>query len=247
MVQREIKILYKQTILGFSWAVLRPLISMVIFTFIFGGLAKIPSDGIPYPIFSFTALVPWLYFSTSLTKSTVSLVSGSSIINKVYFPRLIIPLTPALAGMIDFFISFVIIIFLMFYFSMLPTINIIYIPVLVFLMFLTSSGVGFWLSALAIQYRDVKHAIQFLAQILMYVAPVVWPLSIVSEKYGNEVVLLYAIYPMVGVIEGFRSSLLNHNQMPWDLILIGFISSSIIFFSGMRYFLKKQLIFSDVA
>ena len=247
MVMREIKVLYKQTILGFTWAILRPVISMIIFSIIFGKLAKLPSDGIPYAVFSYTALVPWIYFSTSLTKSSNSLIAGAGMLSKIYFPRLIIPITPVFAGLIDFIIALIIVFFLMFYYSLIPTINIIWLPLLVFLMVLCSSGIGMWLSALAIQYRDIRHATQFLAQLLMYCAPVVWPASLISDKLGEHYLLLYGLYPMVGVIEGFRSCLIGQNPMPWDLIGMGFISSIILFFSGMLYFKNRESIFADVA
>ena len=239
--------LYKQTILGFTWAIIQPVFSMIVFSIVFGRLAKIPSDGIPYPIFTFAALVPWTYFSSSMTASTNSLISGASIFTKVYFPRLIIPFTPVLSKLVDFGISFIILIGLMIWYNIIPTINILFLPLLIFLMVLTSSGIGMWLSALAIQYRDIRQGIPFLSQLLMYAAPVVWPVSLISDKFDNAGRLFYGLYPMGGVIEGFRSALLGQNPMPWDLICIGFISSSILFFTGAIYFKKKEQIFVDVA
>ncbi|MCF7822759.1 MAG: ABC transporter permease [Candidatus Marinimicrobia bacterium] len=247
MVMREVTVLYKQTILGFSWAVIRPVLSMIIFSIIFGGLAKMPSDGIPYPVFSYTALVPWLYFSTAMTKSTQSLIGGANIFTKVYFPRIIIPLTPVLAGLIDFFIALVVVGVLMAYYSIMPTINIIWLPLLILIMIMTSAGIGMWLSSLAIQYRDIRFAVQFLSQLLMYAAPVVWPASLIAEKYGQKIHLIYGLYPMAGVIEGFRSALLGQLEMPWDLIGMGFISGFILFISGALYFKRKERIFADVA
>jgi lipopolysaccharide transport system permease protein len=247
LILRDIKGLYKQTVLGFAWAIIRPLFSMVIFSIVFGKLANIDSDGIPYPIFSYAALVPWTYFSSAMTASTDSLISGSGIFTKVYFPRLVIPLTPVFAKLIDFGISFLIIFGLMIFYHITPTINILWIPLLIILMILTSAGIGMWLSALALQYRDIKHGIQFLAQLLMYAAPVVWPISLLTEKFGETVTLFYGLYPMAGVIEGFRSALLGHNPMPWDLIGIGSISAIVIFISGAMYFRKKERIFADVA
>jgi lipopolysaccharide transport system permease protein len=247
MISREIKVLYKQTVMGFSWAIIRPLTSMIIFSIIFGRLAKVPSDGIPYPVFSYTALVPWIYFSTAFGKSANSLISNSAMISKIYFPRLIIPLTPLFAGIIDFLIALVMLIFIMFYYSIAPTINIIWLPFLVLLMFLSAGGVGMWFSALSIQFRDIRHAIQFITQLLMYLAPVVWPASLVAEKFGNDILYLYAIYPMVGVIEGFRACLIGVNPMPWDLIVIASASSTFLFFSGLMYFQNRESIFADVA
>ena len=247
MVKREIIILYKQTILGFAWAIIRPVFSMIVFSIVFGGLAKVPSDGIPYPVFSYVALVPWTYFSTAMTRSTQSLVIGANIFTKVYFPRMIIPLTPVIAGLVDFAIALSVVGVLMVYYSIVPTINILYLPLLVILMVMTSAGIGMWLSALAIQYRDVGFATQFMSQLLMYSAPVVWPVSLIGEKFGHNAQLIYGLYPLAGVIEGFRSALLGHNPMPWDLIGMGSVSALVIFVSGALYFKRKERLFADVA
>lgn len=246
LVLREIKVLYKQTILGFSWAIIRPLFSMVIFSIVFGGLAKIPSDGIPYPVFSYTALVPWIYFSSGLTKSSQSLIGNLNIFTKVYFPRIFIPLSPIISGIIDMLIALGLLFVLMFYYNIMLSINIIWLPLLILIMFITTSGLGFWLSALAVQFRDVRHAITFLTQLMMYSAPVVWPSSMLLEKYGENIYLLYGLYPMAGVIEGFRCALLGTSAMPWSLILIGSFSSILIFISGLIYFKSKENIFADV-
>ena len=247
MVKREVTVLYKQTILGFSWAIIRPVFSMIVFSVVFGGLAKVPSDGIPYPVFSYVALVPWTYFSTAMTRSTQSLISGAGIFTKVYFPRLIIPLTPVIAGLVDFVIALAVVGVLMLYYSILPTLNVLWLPLLIVLMVMTSAGIGMWLSALAIQYRDVGFATQFMSQLLMYAAPVVWPVSLISEKFGDTARLIYGLYPLVGVIEGFRSALLGHNPMPWDLIGMGSITAVFLFVTGALYFKRKERIFADVA
>tara|TARA_Y100000768_G_C23967969_1_gene678897 strand:- start:1366 stop:2202 length:837 start_codon:yes stop_codon:yes gene_type:complete len=247
MVKREVTVIYKQTILGLSWAIVRPVFSMIIFSVIFGNLVKAPSDGIPYPIFSYIALVPWTYFSTAMTRSANSLVNVAGIITKVYFPRIIIPLVPVVAGLIDFFIALAIVGFLMIYYSILPTANIVWLPLLIALMIMTSAGIGMWLSALAIQYRDVRYAAQFLSQLLMYAAPVVWPVSLIKDKFGEKIVFLYGLYPMAGVIEGFRSALTGHNPMPWNLIGMGALTAVILFFTGAFYFRQKERIFADVA
>lgn len=246
LVLREIKVLYKQTILGFSWAIIRPLFSMVIFSIVFGGLAKIPSDGIPYPVFSYTALVPWIYFSSGLTKSSQSLIGNLNIFTKVYFPRIFIPLSPIISGIIDMLIALGLLFVLMLYYNIMLSINIIWLPLLILIMLITTSGLGFWLSALAVQFRDVRHAITFLTQLMMYSAPVVWPSSMLLEKYGENIYLLYGLYPMAGVIEGFRCALLGTSAMPWSLILIGSFSSILIFISGLIYFKSKENIFADV-
>ena len=247
MVRREVIVLYKQTILGFAWAIIRPVFSMIVFSIVFGGLANMPSDGVPYPVFSYVALVPWTYFSTAMTKSTQSLIGGAGIFTKVYFPRLIIPLTPVIAGLVDFIIALGVVGVLMAYFHIVPTWNILWLPLLVIIMIMTSAGIGMWLSALAIQYRDVGLATQFLSQLLMYAAPVVWPASLLSDKFGDTARLIYGLYPLVGVIEGFRSALLGHNPMPWDLIGMGSITATVLFVSGALYFRRKERIFADVA
>ena len=247
MVKREVIILYKQTILGFAWAIIRPVFSMIVFSIIFGSLARIPSDGIPYPVFSYIALVPWTYFSTAMTKSTQSLISSTSIFTKVYFPRLIIPLTPVISGLVDFIIALGVVGVLMAYFHIVPTWNILWLPLLVVIMVMTSAGIGMWLSAMAIQYRDVRYAIQFLSQLLMYAAPVVWPVSLLSEKFGDNIAMWYGLYPMAGVIEGFRSALIGTNPMPWNLIIMGAISGCVLLLTGALYFQRKERIFADVA
>ena len=247
LIRRDVLAIYKQTVMGFTWAIIRPVFSMIIFSVIFGGLAKIPSDGIPYPIFSYAALIPWTYFSAAMNASTQSLISGKGIFTKVYFPRLIIPLTPVFSKLVDFTIAFIILFGLMAWYGISPTVNIVFLPILILMMILTASGVGMWLSAMAIQYRDIPQGVGFLSQLLMYAAPVVWPLSLLQERFGESATLIYGIYPMVGVIEGFRSSLLGHNPMPWKLIGIGTLTAIFLFISGALYFKNKERIFVDVA
>jgi lipopolysaccharide transport system permease protein len=243
LVLRDVTVLYKQTVLGFTWAILTPFFSMVVFSVIFGRLAKVPSDGIPYPIFSYAALLPWTYFSQSLTRSTESLIQNSAIFTKVYYPRLFIPLVPVLSKLVDLAIAFLLFIALMIYYRVTPTPHIVFVPVLIALMIAATAGLGMWLSALAIQFRDVKHAMTFATQILMYAAPVVWPVSLVPAQYR----LWYGLYPMVGVIEGFRAAFIGKTEMPWDLIVVGAISSLILFLSGALYFRRTERIFADVA
>lgn len=243
LVWRDIKVLYKQTVLGFLWAVIRPVFSMIVFSVVFGRLAKVPSDGVPYPIFAYVALIPWTYFSTALAGSTQSLIGNVNMLTKVYFPRLIIPMTPVLAGLADFAIAFAVLAVLMIWYGIAPTAYVIVLPVLILLMVLTASGIGMWLSALAIQYRDVRHAITFVLQLLMYAAPVVWPVSLIPEQYR----LVYGIYPMAGVIEGFRSALLGTTPMPWDLIFVGAITAGLMVVSGAFYFRRMERVFADVA
>ncbi len=240
---RDIKILYKQTILGFTWAIINPLFQMIVFSVVFGRLARIDSDGVPYPIFSYTALIPWTFFATALTFSSVSLVSGANMIGKIYFPRIVLPLASTLAKLVDFFISFFFLAILMLYYGITPTWNALALPLLVLIMVFCASGAGIWLSALSVQYRDIKHANHFVVQILMYSAPVVWPVSKVPEQYR----LVYGLYPMAGVIEGFRSSLIGTTPMPWDLIAVGGVSATLIFISGLFFFYRMERYFADVA
>ena len=247
LVKRDVLAIYKQTVLGFTWAIIRPVFTMVVFSVVFGGLAKIPSDGIPYPIFSYVALIPWTYFAAAMNASTQSLISGKGIFTKVYFPRLIIPLTPVISKLVDFAIAFVILFGLMAWYGISLTVNLVFLPILILMMMLTASGIGMWLSAMAIQYRDIPQGVGFLSQLLMYAAPVVWPISLLQDRFGESVMLVYGIYPMAGVIEGFRSALLGHNPMPWALIGIGTITALFIFFSGAFYFKSKERIFVDVA
>ena len=242
LILRDIKALYKQTVLGFSWAILRPFITMVIFQLVFNKLAKISTDGSPGPIFYYSGLVPWMYFSSSLTKSTNSLVGGAGIFTKVYFPRLVLPLVPCLASLVDFVIAMTITFILLLVYGLNPTIWILFLPVLVLIMFLTASGLGLWLSALAVQYRDIPYGVQFLVSILMWVAPVIWSTNQLPMEYR----MYYGLYPMAGVIEGFRSALYGINPMPWDLIGMGSISALILFITGAYYFKRKEQFFADV-
>ena len=249
MVLRDVKVLYKQTVLGFGWAIIRPLMMMIIFSVVFGGLAKVPSDDLPYAIFSFTAVVPWTYFQTATTLSIQSLVTNAPMFTKVYFPRLVIPLTPVIASLVDAVIAFGILLLLMLWYGVFPNWNLLVLPLLVTLVILTASGVGMWLSALAIQYRDIKHAVPFLIQLLMYAAPVVWPTSLIETRFPEHyewIRLVYGVYPMAGVIEGFRAALLGSSPMPWDLIGVGALSAAMIAISGLFYFRRKERIFADV-
>ena len=250
LVWRDIKVLYKQTVLGFSWALIRPVFSMIVFSVVFGGLADVPSDGMPYPIFAYAALLPWTYFSTSMTNSTNSLVTNAKMLTKVYFPRLIIPMTPVLAGLVDFGVASLVLAVLMVWFGIAPTVYVLLLPLLMALMVLTAAGIGMWLSALAIQYRDIKHAMTFVTQLLMYAAPVVWPVSLITEKFpewGETIRVIYGLYPMAGIIEGFRSALLGTTPMPWDLIGIGTLSAVLLAVSGAFYFRRMERFFADVA
>ena len=242
LVWRDVKIQYKQTVLGFLWAIVQPLFSMVIFSTVFGRMAKVPSDGIPYPVFSFAALLPWTYFANSLTQSSQSLITDSNLLTKVYFPRLIIPITPVLAKLVDLFVSMGILALMMVYYGIRPSANLLLIPVLLILLIMTAAGAGLWLSALAIQYRDIKFIMTFAVQLLMYAAPVVWPVSLVPDRYR----LIYGIYPMAGIIDGFRSALLGR-ATSWDLIALAAVSATLLLLTGMLYFRRTEKVFADVA
>jgi lipopolysaccharide transport system permease protein len=243
MVWRQIKTRYAQSILGIGWAVIQPVFNMLVFTVIFGNLAQIGSEGVPYAVFSYAALVPWTYFANSLTESGGSLISARNMITKVYFPRLVIPLAPVLAKLLDFGIAMLLLFGLMVYFGIAPTIWALGLPLLVALMTLTASGAGMWLTAMAIQYRDVNYALSFGVRLFMYASPVVYAASEVPQRFR----LLYGLNPMAGVIEGFRAALLGTRAMPWDLLDVGAASAIVIFVTGALYFKRMERIFADVA
>jgi len=243
LIWRQIKIRYAQSAIGIGWAIIQPLFSMVIFTIIFGNLAQIDSDGAPYALFSLAALLPWTYFSNAITDGVSSLVSEANMLRKIYFPRLLLPLSAVAAKLVDFAIAGVMMVALMVFFQTKPTIQITVLPIAVAIMLITASGVSIWLTALAVQYRDVKHAMNFLVQIFMYASPVVYATSIIPQEYR----LLYALNPMVGVIDAFRAGILGSTTIPWDLLAVGGISGMIILISGLAFFRKKEKIFADVA
>lgn len=238
---RDIKVLYAQTILGFLWAILQPLIQIVIFTIIFGKVAKISTDAIPYVLFSSVAIIPWTYMSQAMTMSSQSLVSNQNMLGKVYFPRIIFPLTSIFSKLVDFSISIALIVVLMVYYRVLPTWNLLLFPVFVLMMIAVSAGVGMWLSAMAIRFRDVKHAMPFAIRMLMYSAPIVYSATSIPHNYR----LLYSVNPIVGVIEGFRACLLG-TAMPWGYIWPGMISASVLLLSGIVYFGRMERVFVDV-
>jgi homopolymeric O-antigen transport system permease protein len=243
LVWRDIKVRYAQSVLGVGWAVIQPVFTMIVFTIVFGKLAKVGSDGVPYAIFSFTALVPWTFFSNSLTEASGSLIGASGLLTKIYFPRIIIPITPVLGKLVDFFIALLLLFLMMVWFRTIPTIWILFLPFLILIIVLSATGLGMWLTALAIQYRDIKYGMSFAIQLLMYASPVVYPASLIPDKYR----LIIALNPMFGVIEGFRSALLDTNPMPWDLIIVGGLAALTISISGVLYFNRVERIFADVA
>jgi lipopolysaccharide transport system permease protein len=238
---RDIKVRYKQTALGAAWAIIQPLFAMVIFTIVFGGLAKIPSEGIPYPLFSYSALLPWTLFAEGITRSTSSMIANSNIMTKVYFPRLVMPISGILSPIVDFAVAFIILIGMLLYYGFIPTINIIWLPAFILLALATSLGVGLWLSALNVQYRDFQYTVPFIIQIWLYSSPVVYAASLVPEKYR----LLYGLNPMAGVIEGFRWALLE-TEPPSSMIFVSILMVAVILISGAYYFKRMEKTFADV-
>jgi len=242
LTKRDIKVRYKQTVLGGLWAIIQPVFMMVVFTLFFGRLAKMPSDGIPYPIFVYAGLLPWTYFANAVSASGNSLVGSANLITKVYFPRLIIPASASLAGLLDFFIAMLVMGAMMIYYHFVPNIGILLFPLLVGLTFLCAVGVGLWLSALNVQYRDIRYVIPFLIQLWMFVSPVIYPVSMVKEKYQ----WLLALNPMGGVIKAYRASLLGHIPIDWFLLGISTSIIFVLFLSGLYYFRRMEKTFADV-
>lgn len=242
LVWRDMKVRYKQTVLGASWAIIQPFFTMVVFSLFFGKLAKVPSDGIPYPIFSYAALVPWAFFANGLNQASNSLVGSSNLIKKVYFPRLAMPLASVLGGVIDFGLAFLMLVGMMFYYSMIPTINVLWLPFFLVLAFTTSLGASLWLSATYVQFRDVRHIVPFLTQIWLFATPIAYPSSLLSEPWRS----LYGINPMAGVVEGFRWALLGIGMAPGPIVIVSSCASMILLFSGAFYFRRMEKTFADV-
>jgi lipopolysaccharide transport system permease protein len=238
---RDFKVRYKQTILGVSWAILQPVLTMVVFTILFGRLAKISSDGLPYPIFNFTALVPWTFFAYSLSHASNSLVSSANILTKVYFPRLAMPLASVLSGMVDLGLAFIVLLAMMAYYGFAPTINIIWLPLFLILALVAAVGVALWLSAMNVLFRDVRYVIPFLTQMWFFITPIAYSSTMLDEPWRS----LYGINPMAGVVEGFRWSLLGSPASP-GLILASCISAPILLVTGALYFSRMEKVFADV-
>jgi len=240
-VGRDLKVRYKQTALGFLWAIIQPLFLMVVFSLFFGRLVKIPSEGIPYPLFSFAALIPWTLFAEGLTRSTASVLHNAGIMTKVYFPRLIMPISGILSPLVDFAIAFVILLLMMVYYGYVPTIAIVLLPLFVLLALMTSLAVGLWLSATNVKYRDFQYTISFLIQLWLFASPVVYPSSLLPEQYR----ILYGLNPMAGVIEGFRWALLGTNP-PESMILVSVGVVVLLLIGGLFYFKRMEQYFADV-
>jgi lipopolysaccharide transport system permease protein len=242
-VWREIKLRYKQTAIGAAWAVLQPFLTMLLFTLVFGRFAHIPSEGSPYPIFYYSALLPWMYFSNSLQNATSTIVANQSMITKVYFPRLALPLSAVLSGLVDFGVGFVMFVVLMIYYHVRPGIPLLFFPFFLLLAVLTAAGVGLWLGAMNALYRDVRYVVPFLTQFWLFASPVAYPASLVPAKWR----WLYGLNPMAGVIEGFRWSLSGHGGAPPSrLILVSVLIIVAVLVSGLFYFQKMEATIADV-
>jgi len=239
---RDVKVRYKQTVLGAAWAIIQPFFMMVVFSLFFGRLARVPSDGIPYPVFAFCALLPWQLFAHALTESSNSLVANERLITKVYFPRLAVPISAVLGGLIDFAIAFVILLLMMAYYRIVPTRAIFALPAFILLAIVTALGVGLWLSALNVKYRDVRYTITFLVQFWLFATPVAYPSSIVPERWR----MVYGLNPMAGVVEGFRWALLGKSQGPGGLLVVSIAVVILIFLGGLYYFRRMEAEFADV-
>jgi len=243
LIWRDVKVRYKQTVIGATWAIIQPFMTMVVFSIFFGNLAKIPSDGIPYPIFSYTALVPWAFFANGLTTSSNSLVGNSNLIKKIYFPRLVMPLSGVLAGLVDFILAFIVLIVMMLAFGIVPTINIIWLPVFLLLAFVTALGVGLWLSAMNVQFRDVRYVVPFLVQLWLFATPIAYPSSLITNPVLR---LAYGLNPMTGVVEGFRWALLGVQTAPDPILLVSALAAIVVLISGAFYFRRMEKHFADV-
>jgi lipopolysaccharide transport system permease protein len=242
LIWRDVKVRYKQTALGAAWAIIQPVSTMIVFSLFFGRLAKIPSDGIPYPIFAYAALVPWTFFSNGLSQASNSLVGSSNLLKKVYFPRLSVPISSVLSGLIDFGIAFVVLLGMMLYYGIHPTLDVIWLPFLLLLTVLTSLGVSLWLSALNVHFRDVRHMLPFLTQFWLFATPIAYPSTLLSEPWRT----LYSINPMVGVVEGFRWALLGVETAPGPMLIVSSLASLALLVGGAFYFRRLEKTFADV-
>jgi len=242
LIWRDIKVRYKQTMIGAAWAVIQPFFTMVVFSVIFGKFAKIPSEGLPYPIFAYCALVPWTYFANSLTKATNTMVANQNMITKVYFPRLVLPVSAVISGIPDFLISFLVLIGMMFFYKIIPTVNILFLPLFTLLAILTALAVGLWTSAANAIYRDVQYAVPFLVQFWLFASPVVYPSSLIPAHWR----FLYGLNPMAGVIEGFRWVLLDKGEPPGLMLVVSLFMIILVFVGGIIYFRRMEGKIADV-
>jgi lipopolysaccharide transport system permease protein len=242
LMWRDVKIRYKQTALGAAWAIIQPVFTMIVFSLFFGHLAKIDSDGVPYPIFSYAALLPWTFFANGLSQSSNSLVTSTNLITKVYFPRLIIPIATVLSGVLDFALAFLVLLGMMFYYGIAPTANVFWLPAFLLLALVIALGVGLWLSALNVEYRDVRYVVPFITQFWLFATPIAYSSSLLSEPWR----MMYGLNPMVGVVEGFRWALLGTNTRPGPMIAVSSAAALIILISGAFYFRRMEKTFADI-
>ncbi len=240
---RDIKVRYKQTVLGVLWALIQPFMTMVVFSLFFGRLAQVPSDGLPYPIFNYAALIPWTLFSQGLSTSANSLVNSANLLKKIYFPRLVIPISGILSGLVDFALSFTILFGLMLLYGIAPTANVIWLLPLTLLALITSLAVGLWLSALNVQFRDVRYILPFITQLWMFITPIAYPSSLIENPTLR---LIYSLNPMTGVVEGFRWALLGTDTAPNSMILVSATAALLLLISGLFYFRRMERTFADV-
>lgn len=240
---RDVKVRYKQTVLGAAWAILQPFLTMLVFSLFFGKLAKMPSDGVPYPIFAFAALVPWTFFANGLTQSSNSLVGSANLITKVYFPRLAVPVATILSGVIDFLLAFVVLVGMMLYYRMPPSPNAIWLPVFILLALVAALGAGLWLSAMNVQFRDVRYTVPFLTQFWMFATPIAYPISLLTESWKQTV---FGINPMVGAVEGFRWAVFGTREAPIAVVAVSFVSAAVLLLSGALYFRRMERTFADI-
>ena len=239
---RDVKVRYKQTALGAIWAIIQPIMTMAVFALFFGRLAKVPSDGVPYPLFAFTALVPWMFFANGLTQASNSLVHNANLLTKVYFPRLAIPISTVMAGALDFVLSFVVLVAFVAYYGIRPTANVVWLPLFALLALVTSLGVGLWAAAINVQFRDVRYTIPFLTQFWMFGTPVAYPSSLLPEPWRT----VFGINPMVGVVEGFRWSLVGAKTAPGPIIALSSLVAVALLVSGAYYFRRMERTFADI-
>jgi lipopolysaccharide transport system permease protein len=242
LVWRDVTVRYKQTTLGVAWAVIQPLFTMLVFSLFFGRLANMPSDGVPYPLFSLTALIPWTFFANGLTQASNSLIGNSNLISKVYFPRLVAPVSAVLPGAIDFWISFVLLLVLMPVYRVLPSGRLLLVPFLFLLTLMISLGIGVWLAALNAEYRDIRYTVPFLTQLWMFVTPIAYPASLLHGSWR----ILYALNPMVGVVEGFRWAVLGAKSQPGSEILATVLAALLLPMTGALYFRRVEKTFADI-
>jgi lipopolysaccharide transport system permease protein len=243
LIWRDVKVRYKQTVLGAAWAIIQPFFTMVVFSIFFGKLAKIPSDGIPYPIFSYAALVPWSFFAYGLGNASNSLIGDARLIRKVYFPRLVMPISTVLAGFVDFILAFVVLLGMMLAYGIMPTVNVLWLPLFLLLALITSLGSGLWLSAMNVQFRDVRYTVPFITQLWMYASPIAYPSSLIKDPVLRA---LYGINPMAGVVEGFRWALLGTDTAPDPVLIASSLAALVLCLSGAFYFRRMEKNFADI-